>query len=69
VERDEMVRILEEIARDSSNPNARVGAIRFLKQLEEAEEDARPLAEVSNLEAFRKLDELDERIARRKARK
>jgi hypothetical protein len=38
VERDEMRRLLEGIARESTNPNARVSAIRALRQLEDDEE-------------------------------
>jgi hypothetical protein len=42
MERDEMVRILEEIARNDRNPNARVSAIRALKQLADDEEQNKP---------------------------
>jgi hypothetical protein len=38
MERSEMGRILEKIARESSNPTARVSAIRALRQLKEDQE-------------------------------
>jgi hypothetical protein len=52
---DEQRRILEEIARDSSNPNARVSAIRALRRLEEAEakEDPPQSADFADLDACR----------------
>ena len=58
MDKEELVEILEEIARQNVNLSARVSAIRLLRQIREDEEgDTKPLAEVSNLEAFRKLDE------------
>jgi hypothetical protein len=42
MDRAEMRGILEEIARESANPNARVSAIRALRQLAEAEEEEKP---------------------------
>jgi hypothetical protein len=47
MERDEMRKILEEIARESPNPTARVSAIRALKQLNEDEEKESNKSEVS----------------------
>jgi hypothetical protein len=51
MERDEMRRILEEIARSDRNPNARVSAIRALKQLADDEEENKP-----KVSGFEELD-------------
>ena len=50
MERDEMVRILEEIARETPNPTARVSAIRALRHLAEDEEDNKPAAQQPGFE-------------------
>jgi hypothetical protein len=42
MDRDEMRQILEQIARESPNPTARVSAIRALKQLADDEEEKKP---------------------------
>ena len=49
---DEMRTILEGIARDSSNPNARVSAIRALRRLDE-DEQAESQAETVKLRQVR----------------
>jgi hypothetical protein len=53
----EMCRILEEIARESKNPNARVSAIRALRRLEEGEEKKEP-----SENAFDRLDDEHRRL-------
>jgi hypothetical protein len=52
MERSEMRKILEEIARESPNPTARVSAIRALRQLKEDAEDEKSAVQ----EGFEELD-------------
>jgi hypothetical protein len=60
--RDEMIEILEEIARQKSNPNAAVAAIRVLRQLAAAEEEGEiPATAFDNLDRDLKLQEWQRR--------
>jgi hypothetical protein len=60
----EQRRILEEIARESSNPNARVSAIRALRQMDEAEAEQKQAEtenKFANLDEWRRLRDVEPR--------
>jgi ribosomal protein L19E len=65
VDLDEMIKILEEIARDKRNRNAQVSAIRALRQLAELEEEGEiPQTAFDDLDAELKNSEWRKRHGR-----
>lgn len=49
MERDEMVEVLERIARHESNQSARIQAIRLLREMAAEEDDERPVSAFGDL--------------------